>query len=333
MDAPAVLYALRWLIHDTFRQALTSRVFWIMLALSGLCILFCLGVSVEGGTSKGDAELIDPKGQPIAPQTKDAPGRISFLFGVFPPVPFARSAAEQVHFLLSIFASWVAGTAGILMALVWTSGFLAEALQPSTASVLLAKPVPRWLLLTGKYLGVVCFVGLQATIFFVGTWMAIGVKTNIWVPEYLLGVPLLVFQFAVIYSFTVMLAVLFRSTMACMVGGVLFWIICCLINYARHTVVVYGDLNPGGPPLSEFTVFLADVGYWLLPKPLDITIMLEQSMQLGEVKMTLSKDPQLPFARMLQSEQFHPVASVLTSCLFPVFALWAAGTQLAKTDY
>ena len=36
MDAPAVIYALRWLIHDTFRQTLTSRVFWILIGLSAL---------------------------------------------------------------------------------------------------------------------------------------------------------------------------------------------------------------------------------------------------------------------------------------------------------
>ncbi len=331
MDAPAIIYALRWLIHDTFRQALTSRVFWIMLGLSGLCILFCLGVRVEGGATKADAEWVDAKGKPIAPGANEARGHMSLCFGLFPPVPMLRSATEQVHFLLNIFASWVAGTAGILVALIWTSGFLVEALQPSAASVLLAKPAPRWLLLTGKYLGVVCFVGLQATIFFVGTWMALGVKTGVWLPEYLLGVPLLVFQFAVIYSFSVMLAVVFRSTMACVVGGVLFWFICYCIYFGRHFAVVYSDLNPTGPPLSEFTVFLAEVGYWLLPKPADITILLERSMHLSDAKMTL--EAQQPFARMLESEQFHPIAAVLTSCLFPVFALWAAGAQLAKTDY
>jgi hypothetical protein len=178
---------------------------------------------------------------------------------------------------------------------------------------------------------VVCFVALHATIFFVGTWLALGVKTNIWVPEYLLGVPLLVFQFAAIYAFSVMLAVLFRSTMACVVGGVLFWIICYAINLGRHYVVVYGDLNPGAADLPEFTVFLADMGYWLLPKPADITILLERSMHLSEAKATL--ESQQPFARMIQSEQFHPIAAVLTSCLFPVFALWGAAAQLAKTDY
>jgi ABC-type transport system involved in multi-copper enzyme maturation permease subunit len=331
MDAPAVLYALRWLIHDTFRQALTSRVFWIMLALSGLCIVFCLGVRVEGGATKVDAELVDPKGRPIGAEAKEASGRMSLCFGLFPPVPFSRSASEQVQFLLSVFASWIAGTAGILMALVWTAGFLPEALHPSAASVLLAKPVPRWLFLTGKYLGVVCFVALHVMIFFVGTWMAIGVKTGVWVPEYLLGIPLLVLHFAVIYAFSAMLAVLFRSTMACVVGSVLFWIICYAINYGRHYVVVYGDLNPGGPALPEATVFLADAGYWLLPKPVDITILLERSMHLTDVKITL--ESQQPFARMLQSGHFHPIASVLTSFLFPIFILWAAAAQLAKTDY
>ena len=45
------IYATRWLIRDTFRQALATRVFWVMLALTVLCVVFCLGVSVEGGLS------------------------------------------------------------------------------------------------------------------------------------------------------------------------------------------------------------------------------------------------------------------------------------------
>src|SRR3954453_15316235 len=100
MNAPAVLYALRWLIHDTFRQALSSRVFWILLSLSGICIIFCLGITIEGGAVRDVNELITQKGELIA-QAKEAPGRMSLLFGLF-PVDFNRSAADQVQFLLSI---------------------------------------------------------------------------------------------------------------------------------------------------------------------------------------------------------------------------------------
>jgi ABC-type transport system involved in multi-copper enzyme maturation permease subunit len=325
MDAPAILYALRWLIHDTFRQALTSRVFWIMLGLSGLCILFCLGVSVEGGAVRDETEFVNPKkGKPIAPGEKA--GELSLLFGAVRQ-PFPRTAEAEVEFLMSIFASWVAGVAGLLTALVWTAGFVPESLQPSAASVLLAKPAPRWLYLTGKYLGVVCFVALHAAIFFLGTFFALGIKTGIWHAEYLLGIPLLIFQFALVFSFVVLTAVLFRSTMACVIAGVLFWMICFAINYGRHYVVVFGDETG----LSHATVFLADVGYWILPKPVDITILLERSMHLSEAKTTL--ESQQPFARMIESGQFHPIASILTSCLFPIFALWAAASQLANTDY
>lgn len=329
MDAPAILYALRWLIHDTFRQALTSRVFWIMLALSGLATLFCLGVSVEGGAKFDETELIDQqKGKPIGPGART--GQLSLMFGAVRQ-PFSRTAQTEIHFLMNIFASWIAGVAGVLTALVWTAGFVPESLQPSAASVLLAKPAPRWLFLTGKYLGVVCFVALHAVIFFLGTFFAIGIKTGIFMPEYLLGIPPMIFQFAIVYSFTILVAVLFRSTMACVIAGILFWLICFAINYARHYVVVYSELNPGGPALSEATVFLAEVGYWILPKPVDITILLERSMHLSDVKATL--ESQQPYATMLEKEQFHPIASILTSCLFPIFALWAAAAQLAKTDY
>jgi ABC-type transport system involved in multi-copper enzyme maturation permease subunit len=331
MNTPAVLYALRWLIYDTFRQALSSRVFWIMFGCSTLCIVFCLGVSVEGGTIKDEGELFTPSGKVLSGPNPE-PGELSLLFGVF-RANFSRSAEQEVHFVLSIFASWVAGTVGILMALVWTAGFLPEALHASAASVLLAKPVPRWLFLTGKYLGVICFVALHAAIFFLGTWLAVGIRTGIWPTEYLMGAPILVFHFTVIFSFSVMLAVQFRSTMACVVGGVLFWIACYGINYGRHFAVAYAELNPSGPPISALTVFLSELGYWLLPKPVDFTICLEKALNLGVGKMTL--EMQQPFQTVLRpdSDLFHPLLAILSSCGFSGFALWTSAAHLAKTDY
>lgn len=330
MDSPTILYALRWLIHDTFRQTLTSRVFWILLGLSGLCIVFCLGVSVEGGAVRDEAELIGKDGKLLA-ESREAPGRMTLLFGMF-PVDFRRSADAETQFLLSLFASLIAGTAGILMALVWTAGFVPESLQPGAASILLAKPAPRWLILAGRFLGVVSFIGVHAAIFFIGTWIALGLRTSAWShPEYLLGIPIMTFHFGVIFSFSVMLAVLFRSTMACVVGGVLFWIVCYAVNYGRHYAVVFGDLNPGAPALPGFTVFLSELGYWILPKPADFTIMLENALNLGAGLVTLKGQP--PFATVIQKEHFHPLLSIFTSCLFPAFALWASASQLSKTDY
>ena len=167
-------------------------------------------------------------------------------------------------------------------------------------------------------MGVVCFVALHATIFFLGTWIALGVCAPIiWPLDYLLGIPLMVFHFGVIFSASVMLAVLFRSTMACVVGGVLFWFVCYAVNYGRHFAVVYKDMNPGAEALPDFTLFLSEAGYWLLPKPADFTILFERALNLGAGMMTL--DDQQPFKKVLEKELFHPILVLFTSCIFPVF--------------
>src|SRR5262249_27203237 len=51
MNLPAALYAIRWLVRDTFRQSLASRIFWVMLAVSALCVFVCLSVGVQGDVS------------------------------------------------------------------------------------------------------------------------------------------------------------------------------------------------------------------------------------------------------------------------------------------
>src|SRR5207244_1830797 len=145
-----------------------------------ICILFCLSVRIDSGDSlvpPGEVELDRPHGW------------LTLGFGAF-RVQLFRSGQEAVHFLAVMLAEWVAGAAGTLLALVWTAGFLPSFLEPSSASVLLAKPVPRWLLLVGKYVGVLVFVLFQVTVFIGGTWLALGVRTGFWVPNYLLAIPL-----------------------------------------------------------------------------------------------------------------------------------------------
>src|SRR5437764_1178461 len=79
-------------------------------------------------------------------------------------------------------------------------------------SVLLAKPTPRWMLLAGKYVGVLAFVLVHAMLFVGGTWLAIGVRTQVWDASYLYAIPLLLLHFAVFFSVSLLLAVCTRST-------------------------------------------------------------------------------------------------------------------------
>lgn len=329
---PVAVNAFRWLLVDTFRQAAASKIFWVIVTLTALCVLFCLGVSVESGLSEplpGDTELYTRDNRPVTATVRPE-GAISIFFGLL-RVPHARGVEDAVRFLQVWMTALVAGAFGFVMALVWTSGFVPEFLQPHNASVLLAKPAPRWLLLVGKYLGVVVFVALMIGVFFVGTWCALGVRTDVWSPEYLLAAPLFIVSFAAIYGFTVLLAVVTRSTVACIFGSIVFWLCSWGMNLGRHFLIGLESLTQGRVAPGMLTAWITEVGYWLLPKPADVVIVQEQILGASAYTATLSKQPAIQ--AVLDGNAFLPDFSILASLAFGVGAVLIAARQLSKLDY
>ena len=316
MSSPEVIYACRWLIRDTFRQSMANFVFWVMLAASAVVIFFCLSVSIEGGGPL--------RKHPDDLEVQRSPGHISLAFGAW-RIELARGGQAEVRFILLLLAEWVAGGGGTLLALIWTASFLPDFLQPANASVLLSKPVPRWVLLLGKYLGVLAFAGFQVTIFIFGTYLALGLRTGFWVNSYLWGIPLLLLHFAAVYSFSVLLAVCTRSTLACVLGSMAFWFLCWGMNYGRHQLVA---LESHLPPMRPALRGLAEVGYWILPKPVDMGMILHGALEAGH-SFTLMDDLQ----KVQDLGAFHPQLSLWASFLFAVAMIFVSSRQLAATDY
>jgi hypothetical protein len=104
MNGPALIYCVRWLIWDTFRQAIASRIFWVMLMVSALAVVFCFGVRIEGGLEKNpeDLELYTRDNQPYT--GSGSAGTISLLYGFMPNLPWNRPAREAVLFIQMVLA-------------------------------------------------------------------------------------------------------------------------------------------------------------------------------------------------------------------------------------
>jgi ABC-type transport system involved in multi-copper enzyme maturation permease subunit len=330
MNSPNVVYVIRLLVCDTFRQAVASNIFWLMLGVSGLCILVCLSVGVEGGARlHHEGELTeflsrDAEVDPVKAARSGVDivgGELTLGFGAI-RLPLGREAEDAIRFVQLLLAGVAADTAGVLLALLWTAGFIPAFVEPAAASVLLAKPVPRWALLAGKYLGVLAFVALQAAFFIGGTWMALGVRSGVWHPAYLLCIPVLVLHFAVFFSFSALLGVCTRSTIVCLVGSLFFWFLCWGANYGHLAFLANPEaaLTPGR--------LLAETGYWLLPKPADLNFLLQEAVQSREF-----------FAQGLfhdaspVRQAFQPSVLLSTSLLFIAVTLTLAGRRLIKTDY
>ena len=329
MSFPEIVYALRWLVRDTFRQALSSRIFYVILGVSVLCTALCLSVHIEGGQPlrpPGEIELFGADDKPYTGISSEH-GHLTLGFGSFRLLLF-RDGAAAVHFLHVVLAKWVAGAVGLILALVWTAAFLPEFLQPHNAAVLLAKPVPRWTLLAGKYVGVVVFVAFQALLLVGGTWVALGLATGYWMPSYLLAVPILVVHFAVVYSFSAFLAVCTRSTVACVFGSILFWFVCYGMNYGRHAAVALPHLAPEAQTRGPVFQVILETGYWVLPKPADLVYLLDEALQ---AKDHFSPLPEME--KVKQTGAFAPELSLLASLAFAVGLLGVAGRQLGQVDY
>ena len=340
MNLPGVIRTVRWMVRDTVRQSLATKLFWVMLAATGVVTALCLGVRVENDlpplASDGDIPAILPAteadkigrekaaadGVRVIETDADKRPRLTLAFGAV-VVPIARDRTDAVRHLQVMLAALLADTVGVLLALLWTAGFLPSFLEPQSATVLLAKPAPRWSILAGKYVGVVLFVALHSVLCVAGTWFAMGISTGVWDGAYWFAAPLLVVNFAIFYAFSSVLAVCTRSTVVSVFGTLLFWLVCWAMNYTHHRVV--GFDVPGITPMAAF---LIDVGYWVLPKPLDLSGIFFDAMR--------AKDYSAPVPELKAVQDrgaFHPEMSVVASLLFAVGLLGLAAYEFKKMDY
>lgn len=327
---PAALRTVRWMVRDTFRQSLASKLFWVMLSITLLCSLFCLSISVTGDDEPPrhpfqlplymNKKFVDQK---VVKEGIRVPhGEVTLGFGLF-KFDITKNRSDSVRLIQLWMAGILADTAGVLLALLWTAGFLPTFLEPQSVTVLLAKPAPRWSLLAGKYFGVVMFVTLHAILFVAGTWVGMGASTGVWDPFYWLAVPLLVINFSIFYAFSAFLAVCTRSTVVCVFGTLLFWILCWAMNMTHHHVVGYevSGMTPASSTLME-------AAYWTLPKPLDLSGVFFDAMKASNYSTPV---PQLHAVKT--KGLFHAELSILASLLFAGALLAIAAYEFRKTDY
>ena len=326
--------AARWMARDTARQALATRLFWVMLAALLLTALVCLSARVSGDAEPvADARdfrgVLPPDEAAKAGEramadsgVRTAGGTLSLGFGAV-SVPVARSRGDAVRYLQLTIAGRLADSAGVLLALLWTAGFLPTFLEPQAAAVMLSKPASRTLILLSKYAGVVLFVGLYALAFVAATWLALGVATGVWTGAYWLAAPLLAANFAIYYSVSAFLAVWTRSTVASGFGTLAFWSLTMAANYAHHHLAA---LPPGS--LAAGATGLADFAYWVLPKPLDYGAVFYDALGAGEFVGEL---PEVTAAR--ESGALNPGLAFGSGSAFAAATLGLACYEFEMADY
>ena len=146
--------------------------------------------------------------------------------------------------------------------------------------------------------------------------MALGLATEVWRPAYLLTAPLLVLEFALLYSVSALLAVWTRSTVVCIFGTLLFWALCSSIDFRRNTAAARGEASA---PAVE-------AAYWVLPKPADVALLVDDVLQSG-------RHFQGPAEQHALQKAIDPDLSLLSSLLFTGAVLGLAGRRFVTREY
>jgi len=208
------------LVKGTARELSAKATLYV---LAGISTLIILGVafSISSTTS--------PEGRSIV------------LFGN--PTP---AAAESV---LAEFAGKLeAGFAGglffgvVVFGVFATAGVMPDALEKGTVDLYLSKPIARWQLLVGKYLGCVVVIFINIAYFIGALWLIFGLKIGIWDVHFLLGGLLLSFVFACLHAIVTFFGTATRNVAIAIIAGALYlMVIAGLLQNREHTFYLISD--------------------------------------------------------------------------------------------
>ncbi len=305
------------LIADSFRESLDRKIFWVMLVITLVvaAAMFCIGFE---------------------------PGRIDILFGSWSIATDKFTLAGKVRpdFLASVATEWimdnVLGFIAIVLALIATAGFMPSLMERGVIEVVLSKPLPRWKVFLGKYLGSLVFFGVHAVIFVVLTFFVVGLRWGAWVPGYLLGIPLTVLLFSFLYCVSALVAVMTRSSVAAILITLGCWVAFAGIQSLGDLFEMYPEWKGNG-----LTYQSTMAARWILPKTQDLTLIARKWSGAASPLDMMGNPTDDKEREMIEQaskaekkrQELHPAYSIGTSLLFEAAVMLVAMWKFSRRDY
>lgn len=192
------------ILMDSIRQLRAKRLFWVVLALSGMIVVGygSIGFNERGPTLFYGLLSID---QPML--AEESVWTKIFMEGLFSAI------------IVNVWLAWGA----MILALVSTAGILPDFLAGGSIDLVLSKPIGRVKMFLTKYVGSLTFVFVQVLIFCTGVFSMLGWRMDQWEWKVFLAVPMVVLMFSYLYAIMALLNVWTKSALASLLVTMLLW--------------------------------------------------------------------------------------------------------------
>jgi ABC-type transport system involved in multi-copper enzyme maturation permease subunit len=227
------------IFFDTFLESFRNKMFLVFFVVSSFVIGtigLALNMDAVNGVMRG-----------------------ATFFGNELKVP-AFSIREWIENLQTGLAMLTA-TVGLVLALMATSTLFPTMLQKGSIDLLLCRPIPRWFVITARFIGGVSIMAFNAAYLFLGIWVVLGWKSGIWNQGFPLSTVLAVFAFITLFSVVMLVSVTTESAPA----GLL---IAFMLLVFSPILAAHERITPAFS--SELYRQIFRSLYWVLPKPAEI---------------------------------------------------------------
>jgi hypothetical protein len=158
------------------------------------------------------------------------PHDFSLFFGALPVFTQGVPLGVQLFGLETVLINGIGSWIAILISVVITAFFIPNMLRKGTVDMLIVKPVHRTTLLLYKYVGGLLFILINTTIAVGGVWLALSYRSGIWVPGFLISIPVITFFFAILYSVSTLFGVLTRSPIVSILMTLGVWFVLFVVG-------------------------------------------------------------------------------------------------------
>lgn len=272
---------MRALFEDARQQVLDNTVFRLLLLLTAIPILFTFMV----GFHEEHISLL------WGWQEITYKDFMSNFGGV--PAGTTDMGARAIQAVQSATLTFFVGSLGMMLCIAATAFFAPRILEKGAADTLFSKPVTRMAILLSRYFAGILFVAFISSILVLGMYLGFWINSGHNDPGFLWGAITLVYLYAMMHAFSMVVAVFTKSSTAAILLTIALFMVSGGVHGAWLTIEFFQGqeqvalLRAGGDeeddedkdeesPILDALATTVAVAHYILPKTSDADIITEK---------------------------------------------------------